>query len=139
MMAGAAAELGVPFRVLAEAPDASAAQVAPHVVGDHTDLADLRAFAATVDVVTFDHEHVPTEHLRALQEAGVAVRPDPEALQHAQDKLVMRAAVERLGLPNPAWAPVDDLEAVLAFGDEHGWPMILKTARGGYDLSLIHI
>lgn len=133
MMAGAAAELGVPFRVLAEAPDASAAQVAPHVVGDHADLADLRAFAATVDVVTFDHEHVPTEHLRALQEAGVAVRPDPEALQHAQDKLVMRAAVERLGLPNPAWAPVDDLEAVLAFGDEHGWPMILKTARGGYD------
>ena len=133
MMAGAAAELGVPFRVLAEAPDASAAQVAPHVVGDHTDLADLRAFAATVDVVTFDHEHVPTEHLRALQEAGVAVRPGPEALQHAQDKLVMRAAVERLGLPNPAWAPVDDLEAVLAFGDEHGWPMILKTARGGYD------
>ena len=67
----------------------------------------------------------------ALQEAGVAVRPGPEALQHAQDKLVMRAAVERLGLPNPAWAPVDDLEAVLAFGDEHGWPMIL--------LSLIHI
>ena len=133
MMAGAAAELGVPFRVLAEAPDASAAQVAPHVVGDHADLADLRAFAATVDVVTFDHEHVPTEHLRALQEAGVAVRPGPEALQHAQDKLVMRAAVERLGLPNPAWAPVDDLEAVLAFGDEHGWPMILKTARGGYD------
>ncbi|MCV7641059.1 5-(carboxyamino)imidazole ribonucleotide synthase [Micrococcus luteus] len=133
MMAGAAAELGVPFRVLAEAADASAAQVAPHVVGDHADLADLRAFAATVDVVTFDHEHVPTEHLRALQEAGVAVRPGPEALQHAQDKLVMRAAVERLGLPNPAWAPVDDLEAVLAFGDEHGWPMILKTARGGYD------
>ena len=101
--------------------------------GDHTDLESLRRFAADVDVLTFDHEHVPTEHLRALQEAGVAVRPGPEALQHAQDKLVMRAAVERLGLPNPAWAPVDDLEAVLAFGDEHGWPMILKTARGGYD------
>ena len=48
MMAGAAAELGVPFRVLAEAPDASAAQVAPHVVGDHTDLADLRAFGAAL-------------------------------------------------------------------------------------------
>ncbi|MGC5049145.1 5-(carboxyamino)imidazole ribonucleotide synthase [Micrococcus porci] len=133
MMAGPAAELGVPFRVLAEAPDASAAQVAPHMVGDHASLEDLRAFAATVDVVTFDHEHVPTEHLRALEAAGVAVRPGPDALQYAQDKLLMRGLVERLGLPNPAWAPVSSLEEVIAFGDEHGWPMILKTARGGYD------
>ena len=133
MMAGPAAELGVPFRVLAEAPDASAAQVAPHVVGDHASLDDLRAFAATVDVVTFDHEHVPTEHLRTLEAEGVAVRPGPDALQFAQDKLLMREAVERLGLPNPAWAPVGSLEEVLAFGEEHGWPMVLKTARGGYD------
>ena len=133
MMAGPAAELGVPFRVLAEAPDASAAQVAPHVVGDHASLDDLRAFAVTVDVVTFDHEHVPTEHLRALEAEGVAVRPGPDALQFAQDKLLMRQAVERLGLPNPAWAPVSSLEEVLGFGDRHGWPMILKTARGGYD------
>lgn len=133
MMAAPAAELGVPFRVLAEAEDSSAAQVAPHVVGDHADLADLEAFARTVDVVTFDHEHVPTEHLRALEAAGVAVRPCADALQYAQDKLLMREAVERLGLPNPEWAAVRTLEDVLAFGDAHGWPMILKTPRGGYD------
>lgn len=133
MMAGPAAELGVRFSVLAEASDASAAQVAPHTVGDHTDLETLRAFARTVDVVTFDHEHVPTEHLRALQAEGVAVHPGPDALQYAQDKLAMRAMVDRLGLPNPAWAPVRGLDEVLAFGAEHGWPMILKTPRGGYD------
>lgn len=133
MMAAPAAELGVPFRVLAEAEDSSAAQVAPHEVGDHTDLATLRAFASTVDVLTFDHEHVPTEHLRALESLDVAVHPGPDALQYAQDKLLMREAVERLGLPNPAWAAVDTLEDVVAFGDEHGWPMILKTPRGGYD------
>ncbi|MGJ5591216.1 5-(carboxyamino)imidazole ribonucleotide synthase [Micrococcus lylae] len=133
MMAGPAAELGVRFSVLAEAPDASAAQVAPHTVGDHTDLEALRAFARTVDVITFDHEHVPTEHLRALEEEGVAVRPGPDALQYAQDKLAMRAAIEELGLPNPAWAPVSDVDEILAFGAEHGWPMILKTPRGGYD------
>ncbi len=133
MMAGPAAELGVSFSVLAEAPDASAAQVAPHTVGDHTDLEALRAFARTVDVITFDHEHAPTEHLRALEAEGVAVRPGPEALQYAQDKLAMRAAIEDLGLPNPPWAPVADLDEVLAFGDAHGWPMVLKTPRGGYD------
>nr|WP_221419084.1 5-(carboxyamino)imidazole ribonucleotide synthase [Micrococcus cohnii] len=133
MTAAPADQLGVPFSVLAEASDASAAQVARHVVGDHTDLDDLRAFAQTVDVITFDHEHVPTAHLQALEAEGVAVRPGPAALRYAQDKLQMRAAVERLGLPNPAWSPVEDLEAVLAFGDAHGWPMILKTPRGGYD------
>lgn len=133
MMAGPAAELGVCFSVLAESADASAAQVAPHTVGDHTDLEALRAFARTVDVITFDHEHVPTEHLRALQAEGVSVQPGPDALQYAQDKLAMRAVIEELGLPNPAWAAVQDLDEVLAFGAEHGWPMILKTPRGGYD------
>ena len=133
MMAAPAAELGVPFRVLAEAQDSSAAQVAPHVVGDHAELADLEAFARTVDVVTFDHEHVPTEHLRALESAGVAVRPCADALQYAQDKLLMREAVERLGLPNPEWSAVESLDEILAFGEAHGWPMILKTPRGGYD------
>ncbi|MDO5633873.1 MAG: 5-(carboxyamino)imidazole ribonucleotide synthase [Micrococcus sp.] len=133
MMAGPAAELGVTLRVLAESPDASAAQVAPHRVGDFHSLDDLRAFAADVDVITFDHEHVPTEHLEALEATGVAVRPSPRALVHAQDKLRMRAAVERLGLPNPAWDAVSTLEEVLSFGDTHGWPMVVKTARGGYD------
>ena len=77
MMAGPAAELGVSFSVLAEAPDASAAQVAPHTVGDHTDLEALRAFARTVDVITFDHEHAPTEHLRALEADRPIVTPFP--------------------------------------------------------------
>ena len=77
MMAGPAAELGVSFSVLAEAPDASAAQVAPHTVGDHTDLDALRAFARTVDVITFDHEHVPTEHLRALDDLTGVLPDDP--------------------------------------------------------------
>ena len=133
MMAGPAAELGVRFSVLAQAPDDSAAQVAPHTVGDHADLKTLRAFARTVDVITFDHEHVPTEHLRALEEEGVAVRPGPDALQYAQDKLAMRSAIEELGLPNPAWAPVSDVDEILAFGAEHRWPMVLKTPHGGYD------
>ena len=133
MMAGAAAELGVPFRVLAEAPDASAAQVAPHVVGDHADLADLRAFAATVDVVTFDHEHVPTELLEKLVADGVAVYPPPEALVHAQDKLVMRRRLAALGAPVPRFSEVTSTGQAEAFAIEVGGPVVIKTVRGGYD------
>lgn len=133
-MAPAATELGVELRVLAESPEVSAVpavRTAP--VGDYTDLEALRDFAASVDVVTFDHEHVPTEHLRALQDSGVSVQPGPDALVHAQDKLVMRQAVEKLGLPNPQWARVRSAEELLAFGEVAGWPLILKTPRGGYD------
>lgn len=134
MMAPPAVELGIELRVLAEGPDVSAvAAVANSTVGDYTSLEDLTAFAKGVDVLTFDHEHVPSEHLRALEEAGVNVQPRPEALRHAQDKLVMRAAVDRLGLPNPRWRAVSSLVELRDFGSEVGWPVVLKTPRGGYD------
>src|SRR5690349_22140702 len=68
MMAEPAAALGIPLRLLAEAPGVSAAQVVPdHTVGDYTDLATLRAVTEGCEVVTFDHEHVPTDHLHALE------------------------------------------------------------------------
>jgi 5-(carboxyamino)imidazole ribonucleotide synthase len=134
MMAPAATALGFELRVLAEGEDVSAARaVATAPVGDYRDLEALLEFSRGVDVLTFDHEHVPTEHLRALLDAGVNVQPGPEALVNAQDKLVMRAAIDRLGLPNPAWAAVHDVEELVAFGDRIGWPVVLKTPRGGYD------
>jgi 5-(carboxyamino)imidazole ribonucleotide synthase len=134
MMAPAATALGFELRVLAEADDVSAvAAVAQAPVGDYTDLDQLLEFSRGLDVLTFDHEHVPTGHLRALIEAGVNVHPGPDALVNAQDKLVMRAAIDRLGLPNPRWAAVADVEALVAFGHDAGWPVVLKTPRGGYD------
>ncbi|MER2135112.1 MAG: 5-(carboxyamino)imidazole ribonucleotide synthase [Arthrobacter sp.] len=134
MMAPAATELGFELRVLAEGPDVSAVPaVAKAVVGDYTDYETLLAFARGVDVLTFDHEHVPGEHLRALAGEGVNVQPGPDALLHAQDKLVMRAAVDRLGLPNPRWAAVSSVADLIDFGKASGWPVVLKTPRGGYD------
>ena len=100
MMAEPAAALGIPLRLLAEAEGVSAAQVIPDtLVGDYTDLEMLRKVTSGVQVVTFDHEHVPTEHLHALEADGVATRPGPEALVHAQDKAVMRARLAELGVP----------------------------------------
>lgn len=130
MLAEPAAALGIPLRLLAEAPGVSAAQViADHEVGDYTDLATLRLVADGCAVVTFDHEHVPTEHLHALEADGIAVRPGPEALVHAQDKGVMREALGRLGIPCPRNVVVETPAEVDAFG----FPCVLKTTRGGYD------
>lgn len=134
MMAPPATALGLELRVLAEAEDVSAVPAVPTApVGDYRSLEALREFARGVDVLTFDHEHVPTEHLLALIAEGVNVQPGPAALVHAQDKLRMRAAVDRLGLPNPRWAAVHHVEDLVAFGDQIGWPIVLKTPRGGYD------
>jgi 5-(carboxyamino)imidazole ribonucleotide synthase len=130
MLAEPANALGVPLRVLVEAEDAPAAQVIPDaVVGDHRDLDALLLAARGCAVVTFDHEHVPTEHLEVLEARGVACRPGPGALVHAQDKCVMREAMARLGLPQPRWAVVADRADIAAFG----LPCVLKVARGGYD------
>ena len=118
MMAEPAAALGLPLRLLAEAPGVSAAQVIPDQrVGDHTDLADLRAVTAGCVAVTFDHEHVPTEHLRALESDGLPVRPGPDALVHAQDKIVMRERLVALGLPLRLLAGSRTSSAAQVIGD----------------------
>lgn len=127
--------LGLKFKLLSDTPQDSAAQaVGDVVVGDHRDLDTLRAFARGCDVITFDHEHVPIEHLRALEADGIPVRPGPDALVHAQDKGVMRERLDAIGAPCPRHRIVADPADVAAFAEEAGgFPVILKTVRGGYD------
>jgi 5-(carboxyamino)imidazole ribonucleotide synthase len=130
----AAVALGQSLRVLAADPDESAALVSADVrLGDHNRLADLQQLAEGATVLTFDHEHVPTEHLHALERAGSRVAPGPAALVHAQDKLVLRRALAAAGEPQPAWVQADTADDVVAFAAEHGWPVVMKTPRGGYD------
>ncbi|WP_026341008.1 5-(carboxyamino)imidazole ribonucleotide synthase [Actinomadura atramentaria] len=133
----AAIALGVPLRVLAANPDDSAAKAVSDVrLGDDRALPDLLGFAKGCDVVTFDHEHVPGAHIEAVEASGVPCRPGPAALLHAQDKGVMRERLAALGAPCPAFArvPADDPAGFLAgFAREHGLPVVLKAARGGYD------
>ncbi|MBW0255527.1 5-(carboxyamino)imidazole ribonucleotide synthase [Cellulomonas sp. PS-H5] len=134
MMAPAATALGVHLRVLVEDAVSSAAQVVVDApVGAAADPVAVEALVVGADALTFEHEHVPNGLLTELQDRGVAVRPGPDALVHAQDKIVMRTRLTALGVPCPRWAPLDsadDLAAFLAAGDGSA---VVKTARGGYD------
>jgi 5-(carboxyamino)imidazole ribonucleotide synthase len=133
----AAIALGQSLRIMAERPDDGAALVAADVeLGAPTDLDALRRFARSCDVLTFDHEHVPGEHLRTLAAEGVTIHPGADALRHAQDKASMRRRLADDGIPVPAFvvaAAADLATAAAAFGAEHGRTLVVKTATGGYD------
>jgi len=131
MMIPAAINLGIELRVFAEVEDSSA-RIATSTVGDYTDSDQVLAFAQSVDVVTFDHEHVPLENLARLVSEGIAVFPPPEALALTQDKTVMRAELARLDIPQPRWTVVDQ-EGPNAPELVGGFPCIAKLPVGGYD------
>jgi len=132
MMIPAAEALGIRLEVLAEAPDSSA-KLAATAVGDYTRLETLRSFAARADVLTFDHEHVPTDLLAELQAEGVSIRPAHHALVYAQDKALMRSRLAEIPVPLPAWAIAQSAAEVDKFLASHGGEAIAKTPRGGYD------
>lgn len=132
MMIAPASNLGIALKVLAETEHSSAA-LATTVVGDFTDLATVVEFAKSVDVITFDHEHVPLAILQELENQGVSVQPSSKALAHAQNKLVMRKALEQIGAPNPIWEEVATASQLDNFIKQHGPEVIVKTPIGGYD------
>ena len=131
MMIPAAVNLGINIRVLAETVGESAQLAA--TIGDFRDPETVLQFAKTVDVVTFDHEHVPLPVLSALVAAGVRVHPSPEALVFAQNKLAMRERLGGLGLPMPDWARIETPADLDEFLSDHGGRAVVKTATGGYD------
>jgi 5-(carboxyamino)imidazole ribonucleotide synthase len=133
MTAQAAIGLGVTFRVLSDTENESAALVTHDVaVGSHLSLADVSSFASECDVITFDHEHVPSDILVSLESSGFLVRPGSGALRYTQDKLAMRERLTEAGVPCPRYAAVSSLDDVTKFADG-SWPVVLKAVSGGYD------
>lgn len=132
MMIEPALALGLDIKVFAEAEGSSAALAATQI-GDYTNVSEVREFAKTVDVITFDHEHVPLMVLEELEAEGVSVQPPAKALKFAQNKLHMRTRLTELGLPMPAWAEIKTAEELDAFIETNGGVAILKTPIGGYD------
>ena len=133
MMIPPAVALGIELRVLSETVDGSANLLSAGSVGDYRDAKAVLDFAKGLDVITFDHEHVPQDVLAALAATGVAVHPSPAALAVAQDKLLMREKLADLGMPVPDWARITSSEELAAFLADHGGAAVVKTPRGGYD------
>jgi 5-(carboxyamino)imidazole ribonucleotide synthase len=132
MLALSGAPLGLRFLVLDTVSDACASQFVPSMQADYRDEQALSAFAAQVDVATFDFENVPAESARWLSER-IPVFPSARALAVAQDRLAEKSLFRELGIGVPDFADIAsraDLDAALS---RLGAPAILKTRRLGYD------
>jgi 5-(carboxyamino)imidazole ribonucleotide synthase len=133
MLSVAASRLGFRTHIFEPGAHPPAADVAHEVTtAGYEDLAALRAFAASVDVITYEFENVPTAALDAL-EALRPIRPNRRALAVSQDRIAEKDFLTGLGLvcaPYAAVGSLGDLEAALA---KIGTPAILKTTRLGYD------
>ena len=131
----AAIGLGIPLRIMAVDHTESAAQVSPHIdLGSPHRTDDLVAFADGCDIVTFDHELVDLDALEMIEASGAALaRPPAGALTYATDKAHQRRRFAEAGFPLPAHRITNDGVEALEAMDELGWPVVVKTARGGYD------
>jgi 5-(carboxyamino)imidazole ribonucleotide synthase len=133
MSALAAARLGYRCHILTREEDSPAAQVAHGVtISDYTDPVSLRAFAAAVDVISFEFENVSAEGLDLLASLK-PVRPAPSVLRISQDRVAEKSFLNGAGVATAPWAPVATLEELRAAVARLGLPAVLKTTRLGYD------
>ena len=133
MIALAAARLGYRCHTFADKPDSPAAQVCAHsTVAGYDDRKALDAFAAAVDVVTLEFENVPEDSVRYLA-TRVPVRPGPDVLATAQDRLLEKTFLNKAGIGTAPYRHVTDLASLEAAVEAIGRPAVLKTAKFGYD------
>ncbi len=133
MLSVAAARLGFKTHIFEPGTNPPAGQVADRVTtAAYDDENALKAFAESVDVITYEFENIPTQALDLL-EAHRPIRPGREALRVSQDRLTEKTFLQGLGLKTAPFADITDLNSLQAAIDEIGTPAILKTRRFGYD------
>ena len=125
MMVAPATALGVDLLLFAQDANDSGAQVANHVIGDYSNLAQVLNFAQQCDVVTFEHELVPLSIIKGLEAAGVKVYPSSQAFIYSQDKAEMRKKLSNF--PAPEFQMISEPSGITKF------PVIAKAISGGYD------
>ncbi|MFA3919013.1 5-(carboxyamino)imidazole ribonucleotide synthase [Ruegeria hyattellae] len=133
MLSVATARLGFRTHIYEPGANPPAGDVAHAVTtARYEDETALQAFAASVDVITYEFENIPTQALDLL-EAHRPIRPGREALRISQDRLTEKTFLRDLGLQTASFADITDLASLEAALAEIGTPAILKTRRFGYD------
>lgn len=98
------------------------------------DVDAMTKFAKTCDIITLENEFIPSKILFEVRErSGTPIYPSPETFAKIENKLIEKQTFESAGLPVTPYAKVESIDGIKQFGDEHGWPFVLKSSKGGYD------
>ncbi|MEZ6087779.1 MAG: 5-(carboxyamino)imidazole ribonucleotide synthase [Pirellulaceae bacterium] len=123
------------YRVVIFSPDrdSPAGQVADReIVGQYDDRNAVEAFAGACDVITLEFENIPVQAVRWATEI-TPVHPGEGVLHVAQDRIIEKETLRDAGLPVTPFRPAFNEGDVRHAVDELGLPIVLKTARSGYD------
>ncbi|MEM6473713.1 MAG: 5-(carboxyamino)imidazole ribonucleotide synthase [Planctomycetota bacterium] len=133
MFAMAAIRMGFKVVVFCGHVEEPAAEIATRTVtGTLTDRETVLDFARQCDVITLEFENIPAETIRWCEEFA-ATYPSHHVLATAQDRIAEKSSFRDAGLAVTPFAPVGNAGDVERFAQDHGWPVIVKTARSGYD------
>jgi 5-(carboxyamino)imidazole ribonucleotide synthase len=129
MMAQPAIALSVSLEVLTDDADEATATLMRH---HGLEGSDPSSWLDLVDVVTFEHELLALDRVRAMEKTGLSVRPS-SAVMALSNKALQRRTLGELGFPVPDFVTTATADDVIAFAQRHGWPVVVKLASGGYD------
>lgn len=102
--------------------------------GSFSSVDDMVAFAKECDVITLENEFISSEILKEVQEkSGTPIFPSPESFALIENKLIEKETFESAGIPVTPYQLVKDEEDLKDFGEDYGWPYLLKSSKGGYD------
>lgn len=102
--------------------------------GSFDSIDDMVEFARECDVITLENEFISSDILKEVQEkSGTPIYPSPDSFALIENKLIEKQTFEAAGIPVTPYKLVNNETDIKAFGDEHGWPFLLKSSKGGYD------
>jgi 5-(carboxyamino)imidazole ribonucleotide synthase len=126
--------MGYYVSVLDPTPSCPAGQVSDNqIVASFTDYNAIRKLAESVDVLTYEFEHINADILCELESEGYKIYPSGNTLKKIQNKLIQKQLLNEAGLPVPSFKKVESKEDILNTIQKYGLPVLLKTCHGGYD------
>lgn len=127
---------GMQVSVFSDRPENQPVQfMTPHSFsGTFDDVDSMLDFAKSCDIITLENEFIDSSVLLELRnKSGTPIYPSPESFALIENKLIEKQTFENAGIPVTPYRIVRSAENLNAFGDEYGWPYLLKSSKGGYD------
>jgi 5-(carboxyamino)imidazole ribonucleotide synthase len=106
-----------------------------HFKGDFSNIDDLVEFAKQCDVITLENEFIDSSLLKQMVEkSGTPLYPSPQTFEAIENKWIEKESYAKAGIPVCPYQLIQDPTTDFnTFGEKHGWPYLLKSAKGGYD------